>query len=193
MRLHLKMIAVLLLAALAVAGNAGLVAQGQGRPQGPPDGGLGFLKRAISDAGATALTSDQESQITALVAAFREANAPKPNDEVKAAHDAYDAAILAGDLATAQAKAAVLSDLIAVQSKARMQAAAKLEIEVLAILKSGGQLDALKTKFDDRVVRIVASLAGGPGFGFGGPGGRGGPGGPGGPGGMMRGPRPSDQ
>lgn len=190
MRLHLKMIAVLLLAALAVAGNTGLVAQGQGRPQGPPDGGLGFLKRAISDAGATALTSDQESQITALVTAFREANAPKPNDEVKAAHDAYDAAILAGDLATAQAKAAVLSDLIAAQSKARMQAAAKLEIEVLAILKSGGQLDALKTKFDDRVVRIVASLAGGPGFGFGGPGGRGGPGGPGG---MMRGPRPSDQ
>jgi hypothetical protein len=42
---------------------------------------------------------------------------------------------------------------------------AKFDIDVLAILKNGGRLDALRRKFgDERIVGIVGSLAGGPPF-----------------------------
>lgn len=159
---------------VALAAVAGVFAhpgrQGQGGQREP----LGFLKRAISEAGAPDLTAEQETQLTALIKASR---GERPSDAEKQAHAAYSAAILAGDLAGAQAQASVLAQL----SSSRMQALAKVQIDVVNILKAGGQLDALKTKFGDRVVQIIGSVAGGPGFGGpGGPGGRGGrPGGPG--------------
>lgn len=155
--------------------------QWQGGPREP----LGFLKRAISEAGAPALTAEQENQLTTLVKSSR---GDGPSDAVKQAHAAYNAAILAGDLAGAQSQASVLAQL----SSSRMQALAKAQVDVVNILKAGGQLDALKTKFGDRLVQVIGSVAGGPGFGgfggHGGPRGRGGrPGGPGeGPGGGGR-------
>lgn len=165
---------ILVAACLIVTVSAAFAQTGEGA-QPPRREPLGFLKRAIAEAGAPELTADQETQLTSLIRAFHESI---PSDAERAAHRTFNDAILAGDLAGAQAQAA----LIAQFSTTQLQASAKVQIEILNVLKTGGQLDALKTKFGVGLVRILGSIVGGPGFG--GPGRPGGgPGGPGGPGG----------
>lgn len=154
------------------------------QPQRPSRDPLSLLKRAITEANAPVLTGTQETELTALITAYKDAQPDEPDAELAAAHDAYDAAILAGNATAAAAQATVIANRIAVLGKARLDLQARFEIAVLAILSNGGQLEPLKTKFTaDRVLNIVRSLAGrgGPGGGHGGPGGPGGPGG--GPGG----------
>lgn len=127
---------------------------------------LGFLKRALTEAGATALTSDQEMQLNTLITNYRNALPNGPDETLKAARAAYDAAVLAGDLTAAQAQATIIANRMAELSGARLQAEAKFQTDVVAVLKGGGQLDALKQKLGDgRVVGLIASLAGGPPFG----------------------------
>ena len=150
-------------------GSAGIVA-------GQPRERLGSLKRALEQAGAAALTAQQETDLNTLIASFRETLPTEPDEALKAAHDAYADALLAGDIAAAQAQATIIANRQAQLSATRLTAEAKFVVSALAILKSGGQLDALIQKFDDRVVGLVRSLAG-PGGPRGGPGG--GPGGPG--------------
>ena len=168
--------------------------------QGPPaqHDPLARLKRAITEASAPVLSAEQETQLTELAKAFREANKPTPNEAFKAAHDALNAAILAGNQAAVQTQVDALATLQTAQAKARLAADAKFKADVLAILRAGGQLEPLKTKLgDDRLVMLAGSLAGGggPGGRPGGPGGPGfGPGGPGGPGGFgFRGPKPEGE
>ena len=168
--------------------------------QGPPAqrDPLGRLKHAITEASAPVLTAQQETQLTDLTKAFRETNKPTPNEAFKAAHEALNAAILAGNQAAVQTQIEALAALQTAQAKARLAADAKFKADVLAILRNGGQLEPLKAKLgDDRLVALAGSLAGGGGPGFrpggpGGPCGSGGPGfGPGGPGGFgFRGVRP---
>jgi Spy/CpxP family protein refolding chaperone len=160
--------AVLLLCAIATSAMMAMAQPGPQRGQRDP---LGFLKRAITEANAPALTPDQETLLNTLIINFRNAQPTDPDEALKAAHDAYVAAVLAGDLTTAQAQATIIANRSAELSKARLQAQAKFEIDVLAVLKSGGQFEPLKQKFGDRLVGIVGSLAGGPPFG---PGRRGG-------------------
>jgi Spy/CpxP family protein refolding chaperone len=186
MRLQTRLLSVtvLLLCAAAIGANV-TTAQRDQRPEP-----TGFLKRAISEAGAPALTADQEAQLNTLFADFRKAQPAGPDEELQAAHAAYNSAILAGDLATAQAQATIIANRGAEISRTRMQAAAKLQIDVLAVLKSGGQLDPLKEKFGDRLVAMIGPLGGGPPFGVGRPGG--GPGfRPGGGPGFQPGQRPA--
>lgn len=175
--------AVLLLCAIA---GGSVMALAQPGPQRGPRDPLGFLKRAITEANAPALTSDQETQLNTLITNFRNAQPTEPDEALKAAHAAYAAAILASDLATAQAQAAIIANRSAELSNARLQAQAKFDIDVLAVLKSGGQLDPLKQKFGDRLVGIVGSLVGGTPFGGGRPGGGFGFGPPGRPDGFDR-------
>ncbi|HKQ73757.1 MAG TPA: hypothetical protein VJ810_08535 [Blastocatellia bacterium] len=180
MRLRFKIViaAVLLLCATA---SGVITAMAKQKPQRDP---LGFLKRAISEAGAPALTSDQETQLNSLIASFRNARPDGPDEALKEAHTAYNNAILAGDLASAQAQATIIANRSAELSNTRLQAHAKFQIDLLNTLKSGGQLDPLKQKFGDRLSGIIGSLDGGPPFGDGRPG-FGPPGGPGfGPGRM---------
>ena len=154
--------------------------------RGPQGGPLDFLKRALTDAGAAALTAEQETKLQELSTAYREARKPAgPDEALKAAHEAYDAALLNGDLAGAQAQATLIANQSAQVMAKQLQTQAKYFIDVAAVLKSGGQWEALKQKFgEDRLVRLL----GGPGGGPGGPGG-GRPGGPGfGPGGRGEGP-----
>lgn len=166
MRLQTRLLSVTVLLLCAVAIGASVTtAQRDQRPEP-----MGFLKRAISEAGAPALTADQETQLNTLFADFRKAQPAGPDEELQAAHAAYNSAILAGDLATAQAQATIIANRNAEVSKTRMQAAAKLQIDVLAVLKSGGQLDSLKEKFGDRLVGLIGPLGGGPPFGRGRPG-----------------------
>lgn len=160
------------------------------RPFGPLEG----LKRVLADTGAATLTAQQETQLTELMKAFREAQKPQPDENLKAAHTAYNTALLNGDVAAAQAQVELIANLSAAQMKARLQAETKFKADVLAILKEGGQLETLRQKLDDaRLVGLLGSLSGRPGGGpgFGPP--PGGPGfGPGGPGGerpAQRGPR----
>lgn len=164
--------------------------------RGPQGESLGFLKRALTDAGAPALTAEQETKLQELGTAYREARKPAgPDESLKAAHQAYDTALLNGDLAGAQAQAALIANRSAEVMAKHLQVQAQYVIDVAAVLKSGGQWEALKQKFgEERLVRLLGGPGGGPGFGPGGgrPGGPGfGPGGPGeGPGFGPRGQRP---
>ncbi|MFN0088023.1 MAG: hypothetical protein ACKVX9_21700 [Blastocatellia bacterium] len=137
---------------------------------GPSRDPLGILKRAITAANAPALTAQQEVDLNTLITAFKAAQPTEPDTVLEAARDAYDAAILAGNLAASQTAATAIAARLAQLSEARLKAEAQFEITVLANLQTGGQLAPLRAKYDDeRVLDIVGSLAG-----------RDGPGGPGG-------------
>jgi len=194
LRLNLIVLSVLL--CLIAAGSQFASAQqgqGQGQRRPEPDPLMG-LKHSLEAAGAPALSAEQEQQLKTLVQQFRDSHGPKePDEALKAAHAAYDAAILAGDAAAANAQAQVIAGLVSGHAAENLQAETALKIQALSIIKSSeAQLSALVTKFGESgVVRILSSLVGGGRFGGpGGPGGFGGPGGPPGP----RGPgRPEGQ
>ncbi len=127
---------------------------------------LSILKRAITQANAPALTTQQETDITALITAYKSSLPTEADEALEAAKDAYDAAILAGDQAAADTQAGIITTRQAALSLARLKASSKLQIAVLANLKTGGQLTLLVEKFsNDRVLSIVESLAGGGGGG----------------------------
>ena len=93
--------------------------------------------------------------------------------------EAYAAAVIAGDAASAQAQASIIAAKQAQFATTRLAVDAKFAVSAVAILKNGGQLSALLQAHDqNRVVGLVRSLLG-PGFGGPGPGGPRGPGGPG--------------
>ncbi len=138
---------------------------------------LSVLKRAITQANAPTLTTQQETDLTALITAYKAALPDGSDDALEAARDAFDAAILAGNATAAQAQAVIIANRSNVLLNNKLKAEITFELGVLALLKSGGQLDPLTTKYgSDRVLEIVRSLAGGR-FGDGYPGGF--PGGPG--------------
>lgn len=189
MTMRRNLLALFLTCACLIAAGAALAGGQQGPPQQRDP--LGFLKRAITEASAPVLSTQEETQLTDLIKAFREANKPTPNEAFKTAHEALDAAILAGNQAAIQTQIDALTNLQTAQAKTRLAADAKFKADVLAVLRAGGQLEPLKQKLgDDHLVALAGSLAGGPGFGPGfGRGGPGfGPGGPGGPGFAPRGP-----
>jgi hypothetical protein len=159
--------------------------------RGPQGGPLNFLKRALTEAGAPALTAEQEAKLNELSTAMREARQQAgPDEALLAARKAYDAALLNGDLAGAQAQAAIIASRSAELTSKNLQAEAKYFIEVATLLKSGGQWELLKQKFgEERLVRLL----GGPGFGPGrGPGFRPGGSPDGGPGFKPHGARPDN-
>ncbi len=146
--------------------------------RGPRDP-IAFLKHAIGEAGAPALTTDQETQLNTLITNFKNAQPTERDAALTAAREAYNGAVLAGDLAAAETQAALIVGRLAELNNARLRAEAKFEIDVLTLLKNGGQLEPLIAKFGaDDTLRIVGSLVGqGHGGGHRGPGGPNGPGG----------------
>ena len=132
------------------------------------------LKKTLEEASAPALSADQETQLKALIEAGHgnhTGHPAGPGSEFEAARAAYDAAILAGDQAKANAQAAIIANLGTAATRARLEADAKFKLDVLAVLKTGNQLDALTQKLgSEGLLRLLGSLAGGPG-GFRGPGG----------------------
>jgi Spy/CpxP family protein refolding chaperone len=122
---------------------------------------LRSLRRALTEANAAALTTDQETQITALITAYHDALPDDNNDALEAARDALNAAVLAGNLTAAQAQIAIIANQGASLTSARLLAETQFEIGVLAILRNGGQLTALVTGFgNDRVLGLIDSLIG---------------------------------
>ncbi len=154
------------------------IAQRQPPPPPPPDP-LGMLRHALKGAGAPDLTSQQEDQLISLIKQFREANKPAgPDEALRDAHQAYEAAILAGNSGAANAAAQTIANKVAAVTGARLQAEAGFKIQALAILRSNEQqYHALVQHIGTQgISHILGAMAGGPG-----PHGPGGPGGPGGP------------
>ena len=134
---------------------------------------LAHLKHALSEAGAPALTANQEQQINSLITAFRNAHQPgTPNTTLQSALQAYQTAILNGDNTTAQAQADSIANEQANVSRKNLKDRAKLEIDVLAVLKSNDdQVGLLLKRIGSAGLSgLLGSLAG-----------HGGPGGPGRP------------
>ncbi|MBK7598915.1 MAG: hypothetical protein IPJ07_10480 [Acidobacteria bacterium] len=150
-------IAIMTLCVLA-AGTMTSMAQQMPQRQFDP---LSQLKRAINQAGAPELSAQQEIELTTLIKSYRDSLPSEPDDAIEAARDAFNSAILAGDLATAQAQATVLSTLLARLNNARMIALAKSRDRRAGCSQSGGQLDPMIRKYgEERVLNIVGSLAG---------------------------------
>jgi hypothetical protein len=130
---------------------------------------LARLNRALTDAGAPALTTTQEQQLNALITTARSSRQGRgPSAEVQTARTAYDNALLAGDTNTAVAQAAIIASATTSDLRARLEADANFVVQALNVLKSNGdQIGALQRSIGNAgLLRLVSSLAGGPGGGF---------------------------
>ena len=104
--------------------------------------------------------------VSGIAQQVAERQGAQPDAALEAARTAYRDAILASDLTTADAQAAIIANRTAALTNATLQASAQFEIGALAILNGNGQLTALNTRFGtDRVLEIVDSLTGNYSFG----------------------------
>jgi len=179
MKNSIKISVSLAAAALVLCAVAASVPHGWAQRRGGGTAGtfdpLGRLKRALSEAGAAALTSAQEDKINSLITDYRTSHTPPaPGDStVSSARTEYDNDILNGDSAGAAAQAAIIAGEMTSHSTTRLKDEAKFAIDVIAQLRTNDdQVGALQKRFGtDGVVRLVISLVGGGpgGFGRGGP------------------------
>lgn len=162
---------------------AALTASVSAQPPWRPEPGAGapnpvaFLKQALEQAGATALSADQEKQIQTLVDSIRQTqDAKQPNADLQGALSTYRDAVLSGNLNAAKSAAGTLADKEAAASQARLEEQAGWIIQILAIL-TPDQLNKLVAKFDTNGTFGILQRLTGPGMfgrGFhGGPGGEG--------------------
>jgi hypothetical protein len=167
MKLREKLASIAVLALCVIIGGASVASANSVSQRDA----LRSLKRAITEASAPALTADQETQLNTLITAYRDALPDEPDEALEAAREAFDAAILAGNLTAAQAQATIIANRTAELTNNKLRAEAAFETGALAVLKTGGQYDPLVTRFGaERVLALVGSLVG---RGFGGGPGRG--------------------
>ncbi len=159
LRNHYRLALVALCALLTLSGMA--LAQHQG---GPPDGAvqapdpLHRLTQAIADAGAAALSTDQQTALTALITKFQADNAPTPT----ANKTSYDTFILAGNDTSAIALLPTLANERTAQELARAKALTTFAVAVVKLIQP--QLSFLQKSLGvDGLVGLIQSLAGGPG------------------------------
>lgn len=146
-----------------------LVALTQWAPIGLAQGRdpLAGLKRALSDSGAPALTSDQVTQLTALITARQNAIRSQSESTVlQTARRSYQNAILNGDNSAAQAQADIIASETASLSRTRLKDEAKFQIDVLNVLKTNdNQITLLSNRVgSEGLSRLLGSLAGPGGF-----------------------------
>ena len=114
--------------------------------QGPPNDGkrsnLRGLQRALEQVGGAELSVGQQEGLKALISDFRTGFQGQEPGEMRAVHEAYNAAILAGDINTAEAQAEVISALSTDHIRARLSAEAGVKIKILGIL-TAAQIDAI--------------------------------------------------
>lgn len=140
------------------------------RPGGPRGGQnrdpLAGLKRVLSNADAAPLTAAQEEQLNTLITARRESlQSQGPSAALQSASQAYDRAILNGDISAAQAQADLIANEMATATRARLKESAKFEIDFFNVLRSNsGQFSQLSAHLGSvGLSRLLHSLAGGPG------------------------------
>ncbi len=154
-------IRLLMLAFACLAATLPASAQGRG-----PGGGIDGLINALSEAGATTLSTDQQTAITSLITTFRQSQTP-PAATASSARTAYETAIIAGNKEAALAQVSTLSSEVAAANAARLSSVAAFSISVLKVLDTS-QISLLVKQFGTNgVVRLIESLAGGPGMGGG--------------------------
>lgn len=148
-----------LLLCLMIGSTMAMAQPGQGAQRDP----LRALKRAITEASASPLTTDQETQLNTLITNFRSSLPDEGDDVLEAARTALASALIAGDQTAIQAQIAIIANRTAALVTAKLQAEAQFVTGVIAILKTGGQWNLLVLKFgNDRVLGLVQSLAGRP-------------------------------
>jgi len=142
------------------------------QPPEPPQPGadrptaMAFLKHALEEAGATALSADQETQIQGLVDTMRESSASRqPDESLITALSAYRNAVVAGDMTGVKSAAATLALKEADNSRLRLEDQATWIIQILALL-APDQLNKLIARFEpDGTFQILQRLTlGGRGF-----------------------------
>ncbi len=127
------------------------------------------LENALQAASAAALSSDQETQINALITSFRSSHTPPtPDPAVQSARTAFDSAILGGSYDAASAN--TILQARASNEATRMQELGNFAVSVVKVL-SKDQINSLVTKFGaPRVVALIESMSfpgRGPGRGVG--------------------------
>lgn len=135
-------------------------AAAQEQPERPRMNVLAPLERALNAAGASELSSEQESEIRALITEFRETH-PRPvqNTDIPDARKAYEEAILEGDSNSAAALAESIANERHNNMVQRQADAAVFAVNAIGILDSG-QVDALTTQMGTRgFARLILSLA----------------------------------
>jgi hypothetical protein len=133
------------------------------------------LKNALQAAGAAALSSDQETYINGLISDFRAANKPAPpSADIPAARIALDDAILGQNSGVAGSAIKTITNDQAAQIYTNMINTAAFAISVVKELTSD-QINLLQKRMGTGgLVRLIESLAAGPGGLLGrGPGGSG--------------------
>ena len=167
--LLLSVVVVFSLAVLpALAQQAPAAAGGPGQrvlaPLAPQPYPLARLRNALQQAGAPALTTDEETQIKTLVTNFRTANKPEaPSTALQSAHREYDNAILNGDSPAATAQATIIVNNQTANALARMKARANFGIAVIKLLRDNKQADLLlKWMGSNGLVQLAMSLIEGP-------------------------------
>jgi hypothetical protein len=127
------------------------------------------LNHALQAAGASELSFQQESEISALIQEFRDAHQkPLQNADILNARQAYEEAILEGDSDAAGSQAEIIAKAQLDETVQHQKDAAAFAVKVISILSAdSGQADALITQMGTRgFVRLVLGLVdrpGGPG------------------------------
>jgi hypothetical protein len=158
----------LLAAGLCIAFGACGTAMAQDFPPPQSPDSLFPLESALSGAGAAALTTSQEEQLKTLISDFRSSQKPPaPSEAAQTARASYDNAIVACDASAAAAQIPVLVAEQTSNAISRMQAQISFSINVIQILQANAnQLNLLQQYLGaGRLVRLIGSLAGGPGGG----------------------------
>ena len=158
-------ISLLLIPILAIGFICGATAA-RAQTEMPEMNPLAPLNHALLAAGASELTSEQESEIGALILEFRDAHRrPVQDADLPNARKAYEEAILNGDGAAAASQAEVIAQKQLENFVQRHKDEAAFAISVIGILSADpGQADALITQMGTGgFVRLVLSLVEGPG------------------------------
>jgi len=117
------------------------------------------LSRALSDVGGTALTTAQQTALQTLISDFQNAVQPSPS----AARLSYDNYILLGDEAKAVALLPTLEAEQAAEQQQRRQSEVTFAVFAVKLLLADQVAVLQKQLGIDGLVRLIESLAGGPG------------------------------
>ncbi len=134
----------------------------QTMPAGPHRDPLTRLKNALQAAGASALTTDQQTQLQSQITAYKTARQGQaPSASLQADRSQLESAILAKDSAAAKAAADKIAADMAGNITSHLEDQANFAIQALSVL-SGDQVTALQNHVGSAgVVRLLQSLAGG--------------------------------
>lgn len=153
---HITLLTGLLLVIL-IGGQWGL---GQQPPR--PRDSLRVLRVALREAGAPALTGQQEDALRSLLVTYRLSRRPQQQilAALQAARRAYDEAIVAGDSATAKSQASIIANQTAALIGTTLQDEADVKVGVINILKQNDdQLGLLVKRFGTGgVARLLNAL-----------------------------------